>query len=88
MRITTNIFTLEDLYDPLMDTLGWYKTALCCVGRAGVAWSPKEVIQKNIYFEYLIKQYLSPDKAYIQVFPQSILSGICLRLFPLGPSPS
>lgn len=37
MRITTNIFTLEDLYDPLMDTLGWYKTALCYVGRAGVA---------------------------------------------------
>lgn len=75
MRITSNVFTLADLYSPLMDTLGLYKRALCCVGGAGVARSPKEVIQKNTYFEYLIKQCLSPDNTYLQVFPSPSFPG-------------
>lgn len=75
MRITSNIFTLADLYGPLMGTLGLYKRAPCCAGEAGVTPSPKEVIQKNIYFEYLIKQCLSPDKHIFKSFPSPSFLG-------------
>lgn len=85
MRITYNISILGDLCGPFMNTLGFYKRALGYAGGAGVIQFPKEVIEKNIYFDYLIKQWLSPGETYLQVFSWPLFSWMWLMLSPFRP---